>query len=250
MLVTIRGRSRLSMYFFHKHFRRFLLSFIGRHPNLAFDAVRQQQNLSLANLPDRPQRNFEDLDWLLVSNPTNKGLLLLHFDEAACLFRLVRSKPAAQIVEIGRCHGGSAFLFAVAGDDNSRVTSIDIAPRNDELLKITLKKYELAHKVFLLVGDSHVGEARADSYDLVFVDGDHSYEGASKDYEHWKRTVKPGGHLAFHNAAAARSYAETMPGPSRLVEEITSRDREYYKRESDVGSLALFIRTRNSWPAI
>jgi predicted O-methyltransferase YrrM len=138
--------------------RRLLLVFLRRHPNLALDALRHHPNLavdalnlaldalrqqnsrSFANFPDRPQRNFEDLDWLLVSNSTNKGLLVLEFDEAAFLFRLVRSRPGAQILEIGRYHGGSACLFAVASDHNSMVTSIDIAPQNDELLQIALKK--------------------------------------------------------------------------------------------------------------
>ena len=94
------------MRFFHKHLRRLLLFFLRRHPNLALDALRhhpnlavdalrQQNSLSFANFPDRPQRNFEDLDWLLVSNSTNKGLLVLEFDEAAFLFRLVRSRPVA-----------------------------------------------------------------------------------------------------------------------------------------------------------
>ena len=75
------------MRFFRKHLRRLLLFFLRRRPNLALDdALRQQDSLSFANFPDRPQRNFEDLDWLLVSNSTNKGLLVLEFDEAAFLF--------------------------------------------------------------------------------------------------------------------------------------------------------------------
>jgi len=254
------------MRFFHKHLRRLLLFFLKRHPNLALDvlrhhpnlaldvlrdhpnlvldALRRQDNLSFANFPGRPQRNFEDLDWLLVSNSSNRGLLRMGFDEAAFLFRFARSQPAAQILEIGRYYGGSAFLFAVASDHNSMVTSIDIAPHNDELLKVALTKSGFTHKVQLLVGDSCSGEARFDFYDLILVDGDHSYEGVLKDYEYWRKAVKPGGCLAFHNAAAERPHTVTLPGPFRLVQEIADRDREYYRREPDVGSLALFIRTQ------
>jgi predicted O-methyltransferase YrrM len=235
------------MRFFHKHLRRLLVFFLRRHPNLGFDALRQQESLSFAKFPDRPQRNFEDLDWLLGSNSANKGLLLLQFDEAAFLFRWVRSRPAARILEIGRYHGGSAFLFAVAGDANSMVTSIDIAPQNDELLQIALKKSGLAHKVQILVGDSRSGEAKVDFYDLIFVDGDHSYEGVVHDYEHWKTAVKPGGYLALHNAAAGSPHTRPAPGPFRLTQEIAARDAEYYRREPDVGSLALFIRTQKSF---
>jgi predicted O-methyltransferase YrrM len=235
------------MHFLHKHLRRLILSFIKRHPNLAVDALRQRHDLSFANLPDRPQRNFEDLDWLLASNATNKKLMLLQFDEAALLFRLVRSRPAARIVEIGRFYGGSAFLFAVASDDDSTITSIDVAPQNDALFQVALEKSGLAHKVKLLVGDSEVGVATADFYDLIFVDGDHSYEGVMKDYEYWKRAIKPGGYLAFHNAAAADPYTVTMEGVVRFVAEVTMRDGKYFKREPDVGSLALFIRTQKPW---
>lgn len=231
------------MRFFHKHLRRLFLFFLRRHPNLAFDALRQENKPSFANFPDRPQRNFEDLDWLLASSSTNKGLLLMQFDEAAFLFRLVRSQPAAQILEIGRYYGGSAFLFAVAGDDNSMVTSIDIAPQNDELLQVALKKSGLGHKVHLVVGDSCEGEARTDFYDLILVDGDHSYESVLKDYEHWRKAVKPGGYLAFHNAAAGSPHTAAAPGPFRLAQEIAARDGEHYRREPDVGSLALFTRT-------
>ena len=231
------------MRFLLKHLRRLLVFFIKRHPKLAFDALRQKDGLSFKNFPDRPQRNFEDLDWLLGSNFANKGLLLLQFDEAAFLFRLVRSRPAAQILEIGRYHGGSAFLFAVAGDHNSVVTSIDIAPQNDELLQIALKKSGLAHKVQLVVGDSRAVEATVNSYDLIFVDGDHSYEGVLHDYEHWRKAVKPGGYLAFHNACSGSPQASTAPGPFRLAQEITVCDAVYFRREPDVGSLALFIRT-------
>ena len=236
------------MPFLRKHFRRWLLSFIRRHPKLAAEALRPPDALLFARLPDREPRNFEDLDWLLASNEANKGLMLLQFDEAAFLFRLVRSQPAAQIVEIGRFHGGSAFLFAVAGDADSRVTSIDIAPKDDELLRVALKKSGLAHKVKLLVGDSHTGEARADFYDLIFIDGDHSYEGVLMDYEHWKRAVKPGGYLAFHNAAAPCPHIKTMQGPLRLAREIAARNAMHYKRAPDVGSLALFIRAQEPWP--
>ena len=235
------------MIFFRKYLRRLLLFFIRRDPHLALEALRQRKNHSFANLPNRPQRNFEDLDWMLVSNSTNKGLLLMEFDEAAFLFRLVRSTPAAQILEIGRFYGGSAFLFAVASDHNSIVTSIDIAPQNDELLQIALKKTGLAHKVHLLVGNSHHSETKVDFYDLIFVDGDHSYEGVRQDYEHWKKAVKIGGYLVFHNAAAGRPYTTPVPGPFRLAQEIAVHDKEYYRREPDVGSLALFIRTEKPW---
>jgi predicted O-methyltransferase YrrM len=234
------------MGFFHKHLRRLPLFFLRRHPHLAADALRQRDDHSFARLPERPQRNFEDLDWMMVSNASNKGLVLLQLDEAAFLFRLTRSKPAAQILEIGRYHGGSAFLFAVAGDQDSRVTSIDIAPQNDQLFRAALVKTGLAQKVRLVIGDSSSVEAVADFYDLIFIDGDHTYEAVSKDYEHWKKAVKRGGSLVFHNAAGD-PHPNAAGGPARLVPEIAASDGEYFRREPDVGALAVFSRTQKPW---
>ena len=171
----------------------------------------------------------------------------MQFDDAAFLFRLARSKPAAQILEIGRYWGGSAFLFAVASDQESMVTSIDIAPRNDELFQSALQKSGLAHKVQLHVGDSVSFKAQAEFYDLILIDGDHSYVGARHDYEHWKKAVKSGGSLLFHNAAAGRPHAVAVDGPFRVVQEIATCDQEHYQREADVGSLAVFVRTQKAW---
>jgi predicted O-methyltransferase YrrM len=237
------------MLFLRKCARRLLVPILRRHPHVAYEALRHRSrgDYSFAQLPDQPQRNFEDLIWMLESNPTNKGLLLLELDEAACLFRLARSKPAARILEIGRWRGGSTFLFAVASDPDSNITSIDIAPQDDRCLRSALERTNLSHKVKLIVGNSRAAEFHSDFYDLIFVDGDHSYEGASGDYQCWKKNVKPGGHLAFHNAARGRPWAVALPEPMRLMEEITSGENEYFHREPDVGSLALFVRTTKPW---
>jgi predicted O-methyltransferase YrrM len=129
------------------------------------------------------------------------------------------------------------------------ITSIDVAPQNDQLLQIALQRSGLAHKVQLLVGDSGQAATMMDFYDLIFVDGDHSYNGVRQDYEHWRKAVKPGGYLAFHNAAGGHPYNTTAPGVYRLTQEIAARDGEYYRHQPDVGSLALFIRTRRPWPS-
>ena len=52
----------------------------------------------------------------------------------------------------------------------------------------------------------------------------------------------------FHNAGAGRPHTGTEPGPFRLAQETAARDGEYYRREPDVGSLALFVRTQRPFP--
>lgn len=186
-------------------------------------------------------QNFEDCAWLFESSYLNRGLLRMDFDEAALLFRLVRTRPGAQVVEIGRLRGGSTFLMAVAADDpGTRITSIDISPRDDATLQAALQKIGREDRVELIVGDANLQTAAPNFYDLVFIDGDHSYEGAQKDFEKWKNSVKVGGHVLFHDAGAGRAYSSTWPELNRLVREIAEAQGEYFERQPDIGSIAWF----------
>jgi len=37
-------------------------------------------------------------------------------------------------------------------------------------------------------------------YDILFIDGDHSYEGAKNDFEQYESILRPGGYLMFHDS--------------------------------------------------
>jgi hypothetical protein len=54
-------------------------------------------------------------------------------------------------------------------------------------------------------------------FHLVFIDGDHSYQGACDDIRAWRGLVEPGGILAGHD------YAERFPGVVRAVDEAFPR---------------------------
>jgi len=58
-----------------------------------------------------------------------------------------------------------------------------------------------------------------DSLDLVFVDGDHSYNGAHTDIVAWWPKVRPGGILAGHD------YTLTWPGVMRAVNELAIENK-------------------------
>lgn len=103
------------------------------------------------------------------------------------------------IVEIGRFNGGSAFMLSYS---NPRVPihSIDIAPQNDERLKGFFSAHDVGKNVRLIVGDSQRG--RYDDIkeiDLLWIDGDHSFEGCMSDLTNWYDKVAPGGHILFHD---------------------------------------------------
>lgn len=51
----------------------------------------------------------------------------------------------------------------------------------------------------------------AQSVDLLFIDGDHSYDGAMADFEAYRPLVRPGGWVAFHDIVPQERDANGAP---------------------------------------
>ena len=185
---------------------------------------------------------FEDCYWLFSSNPLNHGLSRLEHDEAAYLFRLVKNLGTPESVEIGRFRGGSTFLLAAAG---AQVLSIDIDGARFEsdgpALVNALDRVGLRDRAQLVVADSRTYPVESSSIDLLFVDGDHSYDGVRTDFEHWWPALRPRGHLLLHDA---EEFADTDPrraisaGVTRLARQLV--DRHDARRHQATGTLAHF----------
>jgi predicted O-methyltransferase YrrM len=120
--------------------------------------------------------------------------------EGAYLFSVARNARVG-LVEIGRFNGGSTFLLSCAAPDVP-IYSIDVAPQNDARLKQMFAETGEGTNVKLIVGDSQHGQfPSVGPYDVLFIDGDHSYEGCSADIANWYGGLVPNGHLLFHDAA-------------------------------------------------
>ena len=72
----------------------------------------------------------------------------------------------------------------------------------------------------LLVADSRKVDPPSSRIELLFIDGDHSYEGARADFERWSAFVRPGGHVLFHDAVDSGGYGNVYPGVARVVAEV------------------------------
>lgn len=141
------------------------------------------------------------------------------------------------IVEIGSHRGGSLELWARLA--TQMVVSIDLpngvggglspdlmAERNHAL-------YNKFGNVYGIAGDSHhtqtwkkmveliLKETGDLSVDLLFVDGDHTYEGVKNDYQMYRGVVRKGGVIAFHDVTCSeeRSIRENL-GVNRFWDEL------------------------------
>lgn len=159
---------------------------------------------------------FSEIDRQLVALGSEYGLGLT-------LFSLTVSIQARTIIEIGRFKGFSTFAFAAAlrfldeghmhhpvahrqrpdvdyagleATCRRMVISIDLTLQ-PEVMPM-LSRWGLERYVQLINHDSK--NVRLDGQcDILFIDGDHSYEGCLADWQNFQKNLRPGGYLILHD---------------------------------------------------
>jgi MMP 1-O-methyltransferase len=168
--------------------------------------------------------------------------------QGRALFRAAaKTAGRGAIVEIGSWKGRSTTWLAcgarVAGH---RVYAIDPhrhsreypeAETLDEFLG-NLARNGLADVVEPLVMNSEEATARiAGPVELLFIDGDHSYDAVRRDAELWLPRLIDGGTVMFHDVATA-----AYTGPRRTVQQMVCRNPRFHGI-TRVGSMVVAQRT-------
>ena len=131
------------------------------------------------------------------NNNKDRNILRMNFDESECLWRSIKATDG-KILEIGRRHGGSTVLIVAAAGPDREVISVDIAPRHLPVPEEYFANTEFSKSLKLITDDS--ANITTGELGLLFIDGDHSYEGVSKDIKHHWPDLKVGGLCVFHDA--------------------------------------------------
>ncbi|MBR8835814.1 MAG: class I SAM-dependent methyltransferase [Stigonema ocellatum SAG 48.90 = DSM 106950] len=108
------------------------------------------------------------------------------------------------ICEIGTADGGTNFLLFHALQSVKLMAGVDLFVRNQFQLKYFAKPTQ---SLFFINGSSYdpctvqqVSQILGDSkLDLLFIDGDHNYDGVKRDFLMYRHLVKESGIIAFHD---------------------------------------------------
>ncbi len=160
-------------------------------------------------------QGFEDCYWLFSSSELNFGLSQLQFDEAACIFRLVREYADPHVIELGRYKGGTTFLLAAAG---ARVRSLEIDAEIERRFRPALfralDRFGLADRVDAETGDAYTCAVDAGTSELVLVHcSPRTHEQVRSLVDRWWPAIRPGGGIILH-------VSPHLPGVAPVVAEL------------------------------
>lgn len=158
-----------------------------------------------------------------------------------CL-EIITKKPLYNCLEIGTQYGGTFYLWQQICQ--GKIISIDLPDgvfggvsnerhldRNQKLKK---------ENSFFITGNSQCKETQnkfteildGEKLDLLFIDGDHSFDGVKTDYEFYSKFVNPDGFIVFHDigdnkmntttSCECKKFFDSLPNHKIIIDHKTS----------------------------
>jgi predicted O-methyltransferase YrrM len=129
------------------------------------------------------------------------------------MIRLAAHVRARRVVEIGTANGATLFALTRVAADDAVVVSVDLpgglfGGGYPAWKKTIYSRFARpAQRVHLLRANSHEEQTfervrqltGSGSVDILFIDGDHTYEGVRADFLRYRELVRPGGLIFFHD---------------------------------------------------
>src|SRR3989344_1807546 len=147
-----------------------------------------------------------------------------NYQERETLYNLAKSlNGGSVIVEVGSHLGATSCMLALA-NKNNKVYCVDTWKNDGQMpdrSKDTFEEFKNNTKDFsniiALRGTSEeVVKNFNEKIDLLFIDGDHSYEGVKKDIFNWIPKCKDSAMVAFHDVGPAGSVEY---GVTKVIDE-------------------------------
>lgn len=137
--------------------------------------------------------------------------------------RLAELAEGKRVLEIGAFAGRSTICMAQVAASVDVIDPLDgratptPCDHSDELVA-NLKRYKIGAKIHCGTTEEMAPTLDEQSFDLVFIDGDHSLPAVQLDIKESLRLLKPGGVLAFHDYGTAKDPAVAIAVNELLAE--------------------------------
>ncbi len=206
-------------------------------------------------------RNIEDLydiidsfQYKLFKKSRYTVTVMMHQkkEELIEFIELIKKSKPKFILEIGTSEGGTLFFFTKFANPKAKIITIDLpiirsyasySPAKIPFFKLyRLKK----QKIHFLRKDSHQTSTiknvkkilKNSKLDVLFIDGDHTYEGVKQDFENFSPFVRRNGIIAFHD------IVEHLPESNCKVSQFWNDIKDNYEYKE------LITRNNENWAGI
>jgi len=183
------------------------------YQKLHFAATHAICGLSLLPFLIRFRRGHSGSAWRIHTHLTRCERLML--------YRLgLNQSPGAVMVEIGSYLGASSCFLAAAALEvqGARLHCVDTWENEgmSEGSRDTWQHFQCNTREYRHVIEPHRGRSLnvartfTERIDLIFIDGDHSYEGCHGDVVNWLPLMKDGGCIILHDLGWAEGVQRTV----------------------------------------
>jgi predicted O-methyltransferase YrrM len=155
----------------------------------------------------------------------------------------LRCKGAGAVVEIGTDAGKSTIALAYAQQTRggAPIHTIDIVEHAE--IEANLARANVSAFVNRIVRSSReVAASWSAPIELLWIDGDHGFNGVSKDIECWADKVLPGGFMAFHDYPSQGGKVLGSVGRAVYAKVLSRPDLWRVIADRQAGSILAFER--------
>jgi cephalosporin hydroxylase len=175
--------------------------------------------------------------------------------EIESALRLIADTRPRVLCEIGTFDGGTSLLFSRFLPTVETILCIDLYVKNKEMLKLLARPNQRL-QFFDMPSYSGAAVAKVGEFldgrmiDVLFIDGDHRYEGVKQDFLCYQEFVRHNGLILFHDIVddkgGERAWAGGVPALWRELSPAYRHFEFIHDRQQKGFGIGALIYTRRS----